>query len=120
MQTEYPYLAEGPEGLLRTCDVQLKLDDGTVFPAHTPVLARFSNVFNDMLDDGPLSCASGMKKADVPLTDCSEDEAISFLIILYSASPQKHISGASALSTAKIAHKYGMEVISLLTLLRAC
>jgi len=120
MQTEYAYLAEGPEGLLRTCDVVLKLADGTGLPAHTHVLARYSTVFNDMLDNGPLSCASGMKKADVPFTECSEVEAISFLTILYSASPQQHISGASALSTANIPHKYGMKILSLLTFLRAC
>jgi len=73
-----------------------------------------------MLDDGPLSCASGVRKADVPFTECSEDEAISILTILYSASPQTHISGELALSIAKIAHKYGMKVFALLIHLRAC
>ena len=57
MQGRFAYLAEGPEGLVNSCDILLKLDDGTRLPAHSPVLARFSPVFAGMLDEGPLSGA---------------------------------------------------------------
>lgn len=105
MQGRFTYLAEGPEGLVNSCDRLLKLDDGTRLPAHSPVLARFSPVFAGMLDEGPLSGGSAKSKVDVPLSGCSLDEAM-----LYSADPNKHLI-ASPFATVKVAHKYGMQVI---------
>ena len=55
MQSYFAYLSEGPEGLVKSCDIVLKLNGGASLPAHSHVLARFSPVFADMLDEGPLS-----------------------------------------------------------------
>ena len=103
------YFAEGPKSLASSCDIVLVLDDGVRLPAHLPVLARLSPVFSDMLDDGPLSRASRDSPVEVPLSECSTDEAIHFLSVLYSVNGSKS-TGAAHLSTARLAHKYGMQV----------
>lgn len=46
---KYAY-CEGHSGLLNSCDILLKLDDGSEIPAHSQILARCSGVFADMLD----------------------------------------------------------------------
>jgi hypothetical protein len=46
---------------------------------------------------------------EVPLSECSTDEAIHFLSVLYSVNGSKS-RGAPHLSTARLAHKYGMQV----------
>jgi len=104
------YLAEGPEGLANSCDIILNLDDGTQLPAHFQVLARYSKVFSDMLDGGPLSSASSSSKIGLPLSGCSENEVIKFLSAIYSARPYKHINKELALPVAELAHKFGMKV----------
>ena len=59
---------------MKSCDIVLKLDGGASLPAHSHLLARFSPVFAGMLDEGPLSGASGKSRVDVPLSGCSQDE----------------------------------------------
>ncbi len=110
MPGDHPYLKEGPKCLLISCDVLLGLDDGTKLPVHSHVLARCSSPFANMLDDGPLSSASPANKITVPFEDCSREEADSFLSAVYSLTPQEHIEEASALSIARLGHKYGLKV----------
>ena len=109
MQSEFAYLSEGPEGLVKSCDIVLKLDGGASLPAHSHVLARFLPVFAGMLEEGPLSGASGRSSVDVPLSGFSQDEATKFLSMLYSVTPNKHLI-ASPFAMVKMAHKYGMQV----------
>ena len=72
------YFAEGPKSLASSCDIVLVLDNGVRLPAHSHVLARLSPVFSDMLDEGSLSRASRDSPVEVPLSECSTDEAIHF------------------------------------------
>ena len=105
------YLAGSPKGFAHSCDILLKLDDGSEVPAHSQVLARYSKVFSDMLEeDGPLNRASGTSKVIVPINECSKDEAIQWLCVVYSFAPTSLIGEATGLSTARLAHKYGMKV----------
>ena len=46
----------------------------------------------------------------MPLEGCSKEEAISFLTVLDSVDPASSIDDATGLSTAKLAHRYGMKV----------
>lgn len=111
MESTYAYFAEGPKCLVNSCNILLKLDDGTKLPAHSPVLARLSPVFAGLLDGGSLSGASREHKVELPMNACSRAEAISFLSVLYSASPDKRIDQASAISTARLADMFGMQVL---------
>ena len=122
MGSEQPYLAEGSQGLQKTCDVVLKLDDGTELPVHSQVLARCPPVFFGMLDGGPLSEASASKVVSVPFSECSVKEAQCFLSIIYSLRGSEHIDIHSALSLARLSHKYGVEVCTegLLIYMHAC
>ena len=95
MPEDHPYLTEGPKSLLNSCDILLSLDDGTELPAHSQVLARCSSIFANMLDDGPLSCASTTNKVAVPFNDCSREEASKFLSAVYSLRFDKNINEAS-------------------------
>ena len=112
MIKEHTYLADAPEPFVRTCDVLLKLDDGSELPAHSQILCRFSRVFANMLDDGPLSSASTLNKATLPLTHCSRATAISFLSMLYSPQHFEHIqkNRDSSMAMASLAHKLDMQV----------
>ena len=110
MGSEHPYLAEGPQGLLKTCDVVLKLDDGTELPVHSQLMARCSPVFLGMLDGGPLSDDSAAKIVSVPFSECSVKKAQNFLSAIYSFKATEHIDIDSALSSARLSHKYGVEV----------
>ena len=110
MQCDGEYLKEGPRSLLKSCDIVLQLDDGAELPAHSQVLARCSGVFSDMLDGGPLSSTSPGHRITLPFSDCSKEEAVRFLSPVYSSKPDKHIDEASALSIAKLGHKYGTQV----------
>ena len=107
---EYTYLDGTPEGFAKGCDVLL--DDGSELPAHSQILARFSSVCANMLDDGPLSSASTLKKAVLPLTQCSRATAITFLSMLYSTHHFEHIkeNRDSSMAIASLAHKLDMEV----------
>ena len=96
---ECAYLAEGPEGLANSCDILLNLDDGTKLPAHSQVLARYSKVFSDMIDGGPLSSASSSSKMSVPMSG-SKCEIITFPSIIYSARPYEHIDDNLAMPIA--------------------
>ena len=124
MGGDQPYLAEGPQGLLRTCDVVLKLDDGTEMPVHSQLLARCPPVFLGMLDGGPLSEASASKVVSVPFSECSVKEAQNFLSAINSFRPFEHIDIDSAFSIARLSHKYGVEVrqltMGLLMYMHAC
>lgn len=110
MEENQVYFAEVSERLVNSCDIVLKLDDGSALPAHSQIIARFSQVFADMLDGGPLAAALGSAKVDLPLSDCSKEDTLTFLSVIYSPNPRRHIEETSALSTARIAHKYGMKV----------
>ena len=109
MERAFAYLADGPKSLASSCDIVVVLDNGVRLPAHSHVLARLSPVFSDMLDEGPLSRASRDSPVEVPLSECSTDEAIHFLSVLYSVNGSQS-TGAAHLSTARLAHKYGMQV----------
>lgn len=104
------YLASGPHDLLNSCDVLLKLEDGTELPAHSQVLARCMPVFSGMVDGGPLLQASPSNVVSVPFGDCSSEEAGRFLSAVYSFRAHEHIDEHSALSIARLSHKYGVEV----------
>ena len=110
MGSHYPYLAEGPQGLLKTCDVVLKLDDGTELPVHSQLLARCSPVLFGMLDGGPLSNTSAATTVSVPFSECSVLEAQNFLSAIYSFKATEHIDISSALSIARLSHKYDVGV----------
>jgi len=115
MEENQVYFAEVSERLINSCDIVLKLDDGTALPAHSQIIARFSHVFADMLDGGPLAGALGSAKVTLPLSDCSKEDALTFLSVIYSLNPRGRIEATSAMSIAKIAHKYGMKVCPCLT-----
>ena len=114
-ENEQTYLADAPEAFAKTCDVLLKLDDGSELPAHSQILARFSSVCASMLDGGPLSSASTLQKADVPLIDCSRATAISFLSLLYSTQQFEHMrkNVDSSMAIASLAHKLDIKVYPL-------
>jgi len=115
MEENQVYFAEVSERLINSCDIVLTLDDGSALPAHSQIIARYSQVFADMLDGGPLAGASGLAKVDLPLSDCCKEDALTFLSIIYSPNPRGRIEDSSALSIARIAHKYGMKVCHCLT-----
>ncbi len=107
---DHPYLDGKPEGFVKSCDVLLKLDDGSQLPAHSHILTLHSKVCADMLDDGPLSAASALKKVELPLTDCSKDTAVSLLEVLYSYQPVEEITQDNSMAIAGLAHKLDMKV----------
>ncbi len=110
MAVDYRNLKEGPAGLLATCDILLSLDDGSELPTHSQILARCSPVFNGLGEEGILSKSSSADKVVLPFSDCSREAAIDFLVAIYSLRPHEVIKEASALSTARLAHKYGVKV----------
>ena len=110
MEKNQVYFAKVSERLINTCDIVRKLDDGSALPVHYQIIARFSHVFADMLDGGPLAGALGSAKVTLPLSECSKEDALTFLSIMYSPDPRGHIEETSALSIASIEHKYGMKV----------
>ena len=112
MCDKYSYLNGGPEHFVKVCDVLLKLDDGSELPAHSQMLARSSSGCADMLNDGPLSHASPLKKATLPLTDCSRATVTDLLSVLHSRDATVHIKKDSTgcLAMASLAHKLDMKV----------
>ena len=112
MEEEYCYLKEGPEGLCESCDILLSLDDGSELPVHSPVLARCSPVFHGMLAEGTLvkSKVTAESRVIVPFSECSREEATSFLSVIYSLRPHEHLDKTSALSVARLGDKYGVKV----------
>ena len=107
---EHLYLKEGPAGLLATCDILLSLDDGSQLPAHSQVLARCSSIFHGLVEEGILSKVSSTDKVVLPFSDCSRQAAVDFLVAIYSLRPYTVIDETSALSTVRLAHKYGVKV----------
>ena len=69
-------------------------------------------VFSGMVDGGPLSSASVGNVVSVPFSECSLEEARRFLSAIYSFRAHEHIDDVSALSIARLSHKYGLEVRS--------
>ena len=112
MDGNLTYLDDCSEEFVRSCDLLLKLDDGSVLPAHSQILARYSGVFASMLDGGPLSDISATKKATVPLSDCSRTAASSLLSVLYTGpcQPMEHIKWESCMLVANVAHKLDIKV----------
>ncbi len=113
MGEEYPYFRGAPENFDKSCDVLLKLDDGSNLPTHSQILARYSSVCANMLDDeGPLFSASTSKKANLPLTDYSRPAVISFLSVLYSNQQYEYIkkNRVSCMAIASLAHRLDNEV----------
>ncbi len=110
MDAKYDYLDGKPEIFEKCCDVLLKLDDGSKLPVHSPILAQYSTVVADMLDDGPLSTTSAKQRAELPLTDCTRDTANRFLTVLYSHEAVKHITKDTSMDIASLAHKLNMKV----------
>ncbi len=113
MGSSHPYFAKGQRNPLESCDILLKLDDGTELPAHIQVLARCMPIFDDMLAGGPLAKASVTNVVRVPFSDCSLEEARHFLAAIYSIEASEYIDERSALSSARLSHKDGGEVRSL-------
>ncbi|CAL5225856.1 g8639 [Coccomyxa viridis] len=109
MGSSHPYFAKGQRNPLESCDILLKLDDGTELPAHIQVLARCMPIFDDMLAGGPLAKASMTNVVRVPFSDCSLEEARHFLAAIYSIEASEYIDERSALSRARLSHKYGGE-----------
>ncbi len=113
MGEECPYLRGAPKCFDKSCDVLLKLDDGSEVPVHSQILARYSSVCANMLDDeGPLSSASVSKQAHMPLTDCSRAAVVSFLSVLYSNQQYEYIkkNRDSCMVIASLAHRLDNEV----------
>ena len=100
------------EDLLETCDILLRLDDqnGSHLPVHSQVLTRCSPVFRGMAKEGLFTRASTSEKVLVPFSDCTREEAISFLSVVYAVRPHEHVKEASALSVARLSDKYGVKV----------
>ena len=100
------------EDLLDSCDILLRLDgqEGNLLPVHSLVLARCSPVFRGMVKEGILTSKSTSEKVLVPFSDCTREEAISFLSIVYSVRNYKHVDQAIALSVARLGDKYGVKV----------
>ena len=110
--SEHTYLS-GPKSLHQSCDIVLKLDDNTMLPAHSQVLARSSDFFADMLaidDEGPLSGASASSRITLPLKECTKEVTVKFLSVLYSIKPSEYIDEATGLLVARLGHKYGMQI----------
>ena len=113
MEGGRPYLAGGPDDLVESCDVLLKLDDGTELPVHSQVLARCMPVFSGMVAaGGPLADASAKNVISLPFSECSLEEANRFLSATYSYKASEYIDEGSAFSIAQLSHKYGWEVRS--------
>ena len=113
MEGSQPYLTDGPDDLVESCDVLLKLDDGKELPVHSQVMARCMPVFSGMVAaGGPLSKASAENVVSVPFNECSLEEATRFLSAIYSSQALEYIDEGSALSMARLSHKYGGEVRS--------
>ena len=110
MEGDQPYLANGPEDLRESCDVVLKLDYGTTLPIHSQVLARRMSVFSGMVAGGPLTKASAENVVSAPFSDCTVEEATRFLSAIYSVRASDFINAESAMSIARLSHKYGVEV----------
>ena len=91
-------------------NILLILDDGSKLPVHSSVLARCSPLFMEMANEGTLSKAPAGSMVTVPFTDCSQEEATSFLSVLYSLKPHKHINETTGLSIAQIGDKCGVKV----------
>ena len=107
---EQSYFTDMPKSLAKSCDTLLLLDDGTRLPAHAAILARLSEVFSAMLDEGPLAAASRVKVVVVPVSECTEDVAKSLLSIMYTSDYQDHITESSALPLASLGHKLDIKV----------
>ena len=107
---EQSYFTDMPKSLAKSCDTLLQLDDGTRLPAHAAILARLSEVFSAMLDEGPLAAASRINVVVVPVSDCTEDVAKRLLSIIYTSDYQDHITESSALPLASLGHKLDIKV----------
>lgn len=89
MHLHLDHLAEALEGLSDSCDMLLKLDDGSALQAHSPVLARCSPVLLWHVHEGPLASAPAQNKAAVPLMECETNVAIKLLTVVLSHSQQR-------------------------------
>ena len=110
---EHVYFTDMPESLAKSCDTLLLLDDGSKLPVHAAILARSSEVFSGMLDEGPLAAASRDDMVVVPLSECKKDVANRLLSIIYTANIQKYITTSSAWDLASLGHKLDIKVGSI-------
>ena len=103
------YFADVPQGLANSCDTLLLLDDGTKLPVHAAILARSSELFCGMLDEGPLAAASRNNMVVVPISECTEDLVKRLLSIIYTLDYQRYITESSALSLVGLGHKLKVD-----------
>ena len=109
---EYVYFDGIADSFVQCCDVLLELDDGSELPAHSQILARFSEVWASSLKKhGP---ASASRKAHLELEDCSRATAIGLMSVLYSPQQYDYLrkNRKSCMTIARIAYKLEMEVSS--------
>ncbi len=101
-------------GFVKSCDVLLKLDDGSELPAHSHNLARASSVCNAVLDDslsGP-DVEPTLERITMPLKNCSRATVISLISAVYSKKPIEYIPKELEpnMAIATLAHKLNMQV----------
>ena len=63
-----------------------------------------------MLSEGTFVQSSAASNVAVPFSECSREEAVAFLSVIYSLEPHKQIFEGSAMSVARLGDKYGMKV----------
>ena len=107
------YLKEYSEVLrefYESCDFLLTLDDGSQLPVHYRIITRCSPLMQETLAKSILADPSAASTRALPFSDCSREEATDFLTVIYALNPHKHITKESALSIARLGHKYGVKV----------
>ncbi|BDA50733.1 hypothetical protein COCOBI_16-4110 [Coccomyxa sp. Obi] len=104
-----PYLRNRPESFVEAADVILKLDSGDTLAAHSTLLSFHSDVFSDMLS---LNKPGDSRFHVLPLSDCSLDDALSFLKCIYTRCEADRFCVEGAEAVAALANKFGMDGIS--------
>lgn len=105
-----PYLKETTALVQDQTDVILGLNSGDKLPVHALYLAACSSVFSGILEDHFASGDHKKSPTSIPLPDCSQDEAETFLCYLYRMRNNAQLTPESARSIVKLAHKFDVRV----------